>query len=37
MSTLIVADESADFAIIELLREVGFSVLAIIEEYPLLK
>jgi len=34
MNPLIVADESVDFAIIVLLRESGFEVLAILEDYP---
>ena len=33
MNTLIVTDESVDFSIIQLLRDAGFSVLAIVEEY----
>lgn len=34
MSTPIVADESVDFAIIELLRSAGFAIRAIVEEHP---
>jgi predicted nuclease of predicted toxin-antitoxin system len=34
MSNLIVADESVDLAIVELLRKAGFEVRAIVEEYP---
>ncbi len=34
MNRLIVADESVDFAIIELLRSAGFAVRAIVEEHP---
>ena len=34
MNTLIVADESVDYAIIQLLRSTGFSVLSIVEEHP---
>lgn len=33
MNTPIVADESVDYAIIQLLRDAGFSVLAIVEEH----
>lgn len=34
MKPLIVADESVDFAIVELLRQSGFEVLAIMEDHP---
>lgn len=34
MNPLIVADESVDFAIIRALRDAGYSVFAIFEEYP---
>jgi hypothetical protein len=33
MNTPIVADESVDYAIIQLLRDAGFSVLAVVEEH----
>ena len=34
MNPLIVADESVDFAIVALLREAGFEILAIAEDHP---
>ena len=34
MTTLIVADESVDFLIVQRLREAGFQVSAIAEEFP---